>query len=384
MNTKRAAWLLGNRLSLAALANDRGIAAKSVPEWFAEAQQAAKILKTTVPELPSPAASGDTEPASKQVMNYLLVNGQRIGHELTKQYGSAEASLFEVALKSNLLLLIYRPGTLTVDSVSAAIQESAGGRNCQRSCGCRSSRQLIVKLLLRKFKPTFATCIARSINISRARRSQAGNECYLQLAAAMAAVYFFRRTDRKPAYVGGTTAARAGWRRLGSAGALAVPCAINRTPRAATISRVVCCRICLLDDGNSLAATSPSADKHRLGGSVGILGRVFASFRRFVPSGALSICVAPLVGSAIVWTGLESARAHLLTGFLMASVAHTQVNRLTLIQFSDIVGEYGVDFLILLVAACVTQVILISGPPSKGETISRANGAEFRSLPCLP
>ncbi len=125
MNTKRTAWLLGSRLSLAALANDRGIAAKSVPEWFADSQQAAKILKTTVPDLPSPAASGDTEPASKQVMNYLLVNGQRIGHDLTKQYGPAEASLFEVALKSNLLLLIYRPGTLTVDSVSAAIQESA-------------------------------------------------------------------------------------------------------------------------------------------------------------------------------------------------------------------------------------------------------------------
>ncbi len=125
MSTKRAAWLLGSRLSLAALANDRGVAAKSVPEWFADAQQSAKILKTTVPALPSPSALGDTEPISKQVMDYLLVNGQRIGHDLTKQYGAAEASLFEIALKSNLLLLIYRPGTLTVDSISAAIQESA-------------------------------------------------------------------------------------------------------------------------------------------------------------------------------------------------------------------------------------------------------------------
>jgi hypothetical protein len=125
MNTKRAAWLLGSRLSLAALANDRGIAAKNVPEWFADAQQAAKMLKTAIPELPQPAAPGETEPASKQVMNYLLVNGQRIGHDLTKQYGATEASLFEVALKSNLLLLIYRPGTPTVDTVSAAIQESA-------------------------------------------------------------------------------------------------------------------------------------------------------------------------------------------------------------------------------------------------------------------
>jgi hypothetical protein len=125
MSTKRAAWLLGSRLSLAALANDRGIAAKNVPGWFSEAQQAGKMLKSNIPDLPSPAVSGDTDPASKQVMNYLLVNGQRIGHDLTKQFGPAEAALFEVALKSNLLLLIYRPGTMEVDSVSAAIQESA-------------------------------------------------------------------------------------------------------------------------------------------------------------------------------------------------------------------------------------------------------------------
>ncbi len=67
------------------------------------------------------------------------------------------------------------------------------------------------------------------------------------------------------------------------------------------------------------------------------------------------------LAAPIVWTGLELARAHLLTGFLMASVAHTQVHWLTLIQVSDIVGEYGVDFLILLVAACITRVINICG-----------------------
>ena len=32
------------------------------------------------------------------------------------------------------------------------------------------------------------------------------------------------------------------------------------------------------------------------------------------------------LAAPIVWTGLELARAHVLTGFLMASLAHTQVN----------------------------------------------------------
>jgi apolipoprotein N-acyltransferase len=65
---------------------------------------------------------------------------------------------------------------------------------------------------------------------------------------------------------------------------------------------------------------------------------------------------APLwVAGPIVWTGLELARAHLLSGFLMASLAHTQVESLRIIQLADLVGEYGVSFLIILVAACLAN-----------------------------
>lgn len=59
------------------------------------------------------------------------------------------------------------------------------------------------------------------------------------------------------------------------------------------------------------------------------------------------------LAAPIVWTGLELARAHMLTGFLMASLAHTQVHWTMLIQISDVVGEYGVDFVIMLVAASI-------------------------------
>jgi apolipoprotein N-acyltransferase len=44
---------------------------------------------------------------------------------------------------------------------------------------------------------------------------------------------------------------------------------------------------------------------------------------------------APLwLAAPIVWTGLELARAHLLTGFLMGSLAHTQVSWTQLIQIA--------------------------------------------------
>ncbi len=125
LNSRRAAWLLGSRLSLAALANDRGIASQNVPTWFDDARTLAKFLGTNVPDLPEPAAAGDEGPASRQVVNYLLLNGQRIGRELSKLHGPEQAALFEIALKSNILLLLYSPGASAGNSIAAAISQAA-------------------------------------------------------------------------------------------------------------------------------------------------------------------------------------------------------------------------------------------------------------------
>lgn len=126
LSSRRAAWLLGSRLALAALAHDRGVAQDKVPIWFADAQTAAKLLGTSFGELPEPASAGDEKvPASRQVVNYLLVNGQRIGHDLAKQHGVEDASLFEVALKSNILLLLYTPSGTAGESIAAAIAQAA-------------------------------------------------------------------------------------------------------------------------------------------------------------------------------------------------------------------------------------------------------------------
>ena len=116
---------LGSRLSLAALANDRHVAANNVPIWFEDAKTAAKLLGTTVTDLPEPAAADDKSLASQQVINYLVVNGQRIGRELSKQHGPEQSALFEVALKSNILLLLYTPGASAANSISAAISRAA-------------------------------------------------------------------------------------------------------------------------------------------------------------------------------------------------------------------------------------------------------------------
>jgi hypothetical protein len=129
MTPTRAAWLLGSRMSLATLAHDRGVAAQNVPVWFADAQSAAKFLGTSINELPEPAAADDTSPASRQAISYLLVNGQRIGRELAKQQGMEQSAIFEVALKSNLLLLLYTPSTSAGDSIAMAISKAAPQAN---------------------------------------------------------------------------------------------------------------------------------------------------------------------------------------------------------------------------------------------------------------
>ena len=64
-----------------------------------------------------------------------------------------------------------------------------------------------------------------------------------------------------------------------------------------------------------------------------------------------------IIAAPIVFTGLELARAHLFSGFLMASLSHTQYRWIALIQISDLAGAYGVTFLIVLVAACLARTL---------------------------
>lgn len=67
----------------------------------------------------------------------------------------------------------------------------------------------------------------------------------------------------------------------------------------------------------------------------------------------------------VVWTGLDWVRNHLMTGFGFGSLAQTQVGFLEIIQIADLVGEYGVTFLIMLVAACLTNVLMGDIPAAK-------------------
>jgi apolipoprotein N-acyltransferase len=74
--------------------------------------------------------------------------------------------------------------------------------------------------------------------------------------------------------------------------------------------------------------------------------------------------VPAILAAPVVWTGLELARGHLLTGFTLASLGHTQYRWIGLIQISDLTGAYGVSFVVMFAAACLARMFACDEAPA--------------------
>jgi len=68
---------------------------------------------------------------------------------------------------------------------------------------------------------------------------------------------------------------------------------------------------------------------------------------------SIPICLA----APVCWVGLEYLRSHLITGFAWYLLGHTQYRWVNLIQITDLLGVYGISFLIVLANAAITQLI---------------------------
>ncbi|MCA9123376.1 MAG: apolipoprotein N-acyltransferase [Planctomycetales bacterium] len=62
-----------------------------------------------------------------------------------------------------------------------------------------------------------------------------------------------------------------------------------------------------------------------------------------------------VIAAPAVWTGLELVRGHLITGFSMALLGHTQVKASAIIQIADLFGAYGVSFVVVFVGSCIAS-----------------------------
>lgn len=120
--TRRAAWLLGSKWSLAALARGRGAVNDNVNNWLEQAGKLALFLGTKLEPLPPPLS--DREVSTRATVRHLFAEGQRLGRDLAERHGPAHAALFELGVKSNLLLVLYEPGTPVAETLGRAIADA--------------------------------------------------------------------------------------------------------------------------------------------------------------------------------------------------------------------------------------------------------------------
>jgi hypothetical protein len=124
-STRRMAWLLGAKLSLAALGNDRGAPAEETAKWISQSQALAKMLGTSVADLPAVEANASAGNPHEGGLNYLFSQGQQIGRDLSRGQGDDHAALFELAVKSNILLALYKPNAPIAESLAGAIRQAS-------------------------------------------------------------------------------------------------------------------------------------------------------------------------------------------------------------------------------------------------------------------
>jgi hypothetical protein len=119
--TKGGAWLLGDNLSLAALLYNQGAAPENVSRLLAKAKTLADIFGVEIKPFPAKAAKASE--ATAAIIHYLIKgDGALIGAALAKKYDDEHGVLFEVAVKSNLLILLYGPGDDLGQSIAGVIK----------------------------------------------------------------------------------------------------------------------------------------------------------------------------------------------------------------------------------------------------------------------
>lgn len=88
-----------------------------------------------------------------------------------------------------------------------------------------------------------------------------------------------------------------------------------------------------------------------------------------------------VVAVPVCWTGFEYLRAQLMTGFAWYFLGHTQHAWPEMIQISDVVGAYGVSFLVALSCGCVAAMVPEQWLKSLGLFPPVQVPAEFSHLP---
>ena len=122
---KALAWQLGSKLSLASILSTETNDTALVNGQFALARDAAGKLGIDLPALPD--RTGNKVENSATALHYLLARtGNPIGSILREKLGPAHAAIFEIALKSNILLMLYGPGEKEGGTIAGVVRARTG------------------------------------------------------------------------------------------------------------------------------------------------------------------------------------------------------------------------------------------------------------------
>lgn len=106
---KAAAWRIGDHLSLAGLLYAQGGEEDNVKELIGSITPLTDTMKITVKPFP-PRAATPIETYADIIQYLIKGDGAEIGRQIAKDFGAEAGTLFEIAVKSNLLILLYEPG----------------------------------------------------------------------------------------------------------------------------------------------------------------------------------------------------------------------------------------------------------------------------------
>lgn len=108
-HTRYLAWMLGSRLSYAALEYGQGGDQNEIDETLVKCRESAKVLGTSIPAFPS--KTGDRKADRVAMLKYLLKDAApAMAKEIYLNYPEDHGALFELGVKSNALMFLYSPG----------------------------------------------------------------------------------------------------------------------------------------------------------------------------------------------------------------------------------------------------------------------------------
>ena len=106
---KAAAWRLGDQLSLAGLLYAQGNQPDKVEQLLISLKPLAGAMEIEIRPFP-PRAATETETYADIIRYLIKDDGATTGQQIAEKFGVAAGTLYEVSIKSNLLLLLYEPG----------------------------------------------------------------------------------------------------------------------------------------------------------------------------------------------------------------------------------------------------------------------------------